>query len=702
MASLHIKDIVGLYLEKEFKGTFFEAIVAATKHNQETFRHNNTIPRATAMKLQSTFKTKWGICFRNKERFMKRFGNWLNKEVQLSTPDCEYQANIDQTMNATAASGSSNGRPKKEFMELSTRSKRRKTETLREEYSTEALAFATKMKLRKDGNLLAADLMKEITEPHTTGAGQHVMSENNNAKEIPFSPTEALALVVGTSMSKSNYTLLRNLHKSRNCTLYPPYRHILEAKLDCYPEAVECTEFSARVPLQALLDHTAKRLIHANKTAIDIIKDNNTDDKITLQLLTKCGMDGSGCQSIYNIKYEQREYPNISESNMFSTFISPVLLALKGNGKIIWQSDSPSSGMLCRPLSLLFMKEDPSLVRREWSSVKEEIGAILPTEDGNITIHHKVIMTMVDGKICQVVTGTPSASTCYICKAKPSEMNNLSVIAEKNINHEVLSFGLSPLHLLINSMECILHIAYRMCLKTWAVKGTTNKEIMLQEKKRIQEELKTQMGINVDIPTQGSGNSNNGNTARRFFANPSLVSTITGVDEELIKRFSVILTVLNSNYQVNVEKFRVYAHETAELYINLYSWYYMPVSVHKMLIHGAQVIENLCIPVGQASEEGSEVKHKDIRFHRQHHTCKISRIRSTRDLMNCMLVTSDPVISVLQKQKHHKKKCPLPPDVLALLEASPICMSDVINESLHSSGNIDDESDSDGDCDSDS
>lgn len=208
-------------------------------------------------------------------------------------------------------------------------------------------------------------------------------------------------------------------------------------------------------------------------------------------------------------------------------------------------------------------------------------------------------------------------------------MNNLNIIDNKTINSESLSLGLSPLHLLINTMECILHIGYRLTLKTWAVKGQMNKEIMQQQKKRIQEELKKQMGINVDIPTQGSGSSNNGNTARRFFGNPSLVSEITGVSEVLIKRLSVILTVVNSSYEVNVAKFRVYARETAELYIHLYSWYYMPVSVHKMLIHGAQVIENLCIPVGQASEEGSEVKHKDIRFHRLHHTCKISRIRST-------------------------------------------------------------------------
>lgn len=695
---MHIKDIVGFYLQEEFQGTFLEAINIATKQNQETFQHKNRIPIAAALRLQSSFKTRWAECFRNKARFMKRFADWLNREIQLTETDFEVLPNEGETLQENVASCCySNGRPKKEFTEGSTRSKRRKTEAIREEYSTEALAFATQMKFRKDGNLKAANILKEITEQNATAAGQHNIGDSNRVKEIPFSPIEALSLIVNTKMSKSNYTLIRNLHKSKNCTLYPPYRRILEAKLECYPEAVRYTEFSARVPLQCLLDHTAKRLLLSNKTAIDTINENNTDGKIALQLLTKCGMDGSGCQNIYNMKYDQHSYPGISESNMFSTFISPVLLALKTNGKIVWQSDSPSSGVYCRPLSLQFMKENPLLVKREWSFVNEQIEAILPTEVENVTIHHKVIMTMIDGKICQVVTGTPSASTCYICKAKPTEMNNLNAIADKHINYESLSFGLSPLHLLINTMECILHIAYRMPLKIWAVKGPINKEIMLKEKKRIQEELKKQMGINVDIPTQGSGSSNNGNTARKFFANPSLVSSITGVNEDLIKRFAVILTAINSNYQVNVRKFRVYARETAELYINLYPWYCMPVSVHKMLIHGAQIIENLCIPVGQASEEGSEVKHKDIRFHRLHHTCKISRYRSTEDLMKYMLVASDPVISSLQKQKHHKKKCTLSSEVLALLEPSHIYFSDAINQSVHSSESSDKENDSEGD-----
>ena len=80
----------------------------------------------------------------------------------------------------------------------------------------------------------------------------------------------------------------------------------------------------------------------------------------------------------------------------------------------------------------------------------------------------------------------------------------------------------------------------------------------------------------------------------------------------------------------------------------------MPVSVHKMLIHGAQVVNSLPLPVGQASEEGIEARNKDIRNARLNHTSKTSRTRSNMDLVNWLLVMSDPVVASFRKLKHHK------------------------------------------------
>lgn len=47
-------------------------------------------------------------------------------------------------------------------------------------------------------------------------------------------------------------------------------------------------------------------------------------------------------------------------------------------------------------------------------------------------------------------------------------------------------------------------------------------------KAKIQRELKDKLGILVDQPTSGSGNTNDGNTARRFFSHTEIVSAVLG------------------------------------------------------------------------------------------------------------------------------------------------------------------------------
>ena len=66
------------------------------------------------------------------------------------------------------------------------------------------------------------------------------------------------------------------------------------------------------------------------------------------------------------------------------------------------------------------------------------------------------------------------------------------------------------------------------------------------------------MGILVDIPKVGFGNTNNGNTSRRFFNDPETSADITGVDFRLISRMKIILEVISSGHKIDVEKFRQY------------------------------------------------------------------------------------------------------------------------------------------------
>jgi len=100
------------------------------------------------------------------------------------------------------------------------------------------------------------------------------------------------------------------------------------------------------------------------------------------------------------------------------------------------------------------------------------------------------------------------------------------------------------------------------------------------------------MALLVDIPMQGSGNTNSGNTARRFFEQYELSAEITGVNENLIRRLGVILRSMASGYAINIDSFREYALQTAKMFVSEYPWYYMPSSVHRILL-----------PIGMMSEE---------------------------------------------------------------------------------------------------
>jgi len=98
-----------------------------------------------------------------------------------------------------------------------------------------------------------------------------------------------------------------------------------------------------------------------------------------------------------------------------------------------------------------------------------------------------------------------------------------------------------------------------------------------------------------------------------FFRDPTLSALITGIDETLIRRCSVILQALSSGYRVNATAFHNYAKEIAKLFVSLYTWYYMAASVHKVLTHGSAIVSAALLPIGQPSEEAQEARNKDIK-----------------------------------------------------------------------------------------
>lgn len=138
----------------------------------------------------------------------------------------------------------------------------------------------------------------------------------------------------------------------------------------------------------------------------------------------------------------------------------------------------------------------------------------------------------------------------------------------------------------------------------------------------------------------------------------------------LIRRLRIILITISCFKKIDVKKFSSYCLETAKLFIELYPWFNMPASLHRLLIHGADIIASFNLPIGCFSEEGAEARNKHYRNDRLNHARKDTKAHNMEDMINKANESSDPQISEMHLMNRLKtrKKLSLPPEVVSLLE----------------------------------
>ena len=190
-----------------------------------------------------------------------------------------------------------------------------------------------------------------------------------------------------------------------------------------------------------------------------------------------------------------------------------------------------------------------------------------------MTVEHDLKLTMVDGKVCNTLTGTSSTLRCFLCKATSSQFNDIQSMQSMQsrvVDLKGLHFGMSVLHARLRFLDFVLGLAYKISLReeqeireregnagrrTKQEKAADKKADFLKVKAAIQSAIREQMGLLVDIPKAGFGNTNDGNTSRRFFNDSEKVSRITKIDLELLRKFRLILEIISSGREIDVAKF---------------------------------------------------------------------------------------------------------------------------------------------------
>lgn len=591
------------------------------------------------------------------------------------------------------------GRRSTSFEDSSEKAKRRKTQDIRASYSASELAYAAQMQLRKEGKSDAAAVVTNVTVASPTTAKQYRSSLelSNEGREV-LTSDEALSLLIEIDLSRNRYQSLRNALLAKKDKVLPSYKHLARAKKNCYPaHKIAVTETSAEIDFASLLEHTLVRILHLQADVVDRFSE---DQLKNLTFICKWGCDGSSGHSRYKQKFSETD---VSDENVLFLALVPLQLIIKNESSndtsVLWKNPRPSSPRFCRPIKIMHEKETSDLVQKETNSIQKQIDQLKPYEAlihrKNVVVRYQLSLTMIDGKVCNALTSTTSAQRCFLCGATSKDFNDIESILKRNVNEDNYRFGISSLHAWIRCFESLLHVSYKLDVQCWQVRKQSQskksgkvksaeeekkyeekkeeieaKKAKIEEtKKKIQAEFKAKLFLLVDMPKPGYGSTNDGNTARRFFENYEKSALITGLDKDLIYRFYIILQTISSGFTVDNDKFSQYTLDTARKWVELYNWYPMPTTVHKLLIHGPNIVRHALLPIGQMSEEAQEACNKYFKKYRDQFARKNFRQETMKDVFGRFLISSDPLVSSCRKLPHKPLKS-LSSEVISLL-ASP-------------------------------
>ncbi|CAB3237621.1 unnamed protein product [Arctia plantaginis] len=146
---------------------------------------------------------------------------------------------------------------------------------LRAKVSTEALLYSATSKLRSEGNIDFANVVRDISEGSPTKAARYRKSLESTNNNVPFTENEALSLYVELGLSQSKYQLLRNAHMEKKSRMFPAYKKIQKAKLQCYPATdpyiSSCRKLPAK-PMKSLSADTIDLLLSPSIDAEEVLE----------------------------------------------------------------------------------------------------------------------------------------------------------------------------------------------------------------------------------------------------------------------------------------------------------------------------------------------------------------------------------------------------------------------------------------------
>lgn len=469
------------------------------------------------------------------------------------------------------------------------------------------------------------ELVKNSPNRTMAAAKQYVLSNNIcSPKSLNFSDIEvtetkiknlnvsdSFDILVGGRFSKREYINLTHILKEKDIFLksYETIRtNILKDCKDDLPIVAEPS-------LVYISPHTA--FSHSFHQILDGLNLPFTDKKY--KFYCKFGFDGGETQQQINF---DNESPKINDKHFFIVTFLPLFIFL--DDEKIWQNTNPNSVNQCKPLEIHFCKENDKL---SLSIFQKFTNLCKNTEFDLFDLN--LIPSMMDQKainactIFQPPNKGSDTKKCYICKLRSVGKNSFQNIraSSSNTSCEILHFGLSNLHALLNFTKFIIY----------DVAAVINKKSKIE----INNDLSSVYNIDFAEVRRGFGSQITGNIARNFYKDCNKFASALNIDYSFVENVNIFLKMLRSSEPINYEQFSLIITNIFE-FLDKNSIHLTP-TVHKLLIHSNEITKYFYdffgVGPGFFSEEPMESMIRKARKIREENTRMVSRIDNNYDLL---------------------------------------------------------------------
>lgn len=355
-------------------------------------------------KFVKTFDVKWTTA-KSRSKFLEKYSDWLENNIDLTV--CT----------------SSVGPPHKPYEDVSTRTKKRRLSNNLSAMTTEEVTDTFKAMLKKEKQPTDALKIAGVLQTASPKRLRRIVESipTPSSKSV-FTDEEALALMLQLGLSKDNYNTLRKALSEKGVDVLPSYNKIKDKKKSIIPSPLQVSPSGVSIGLPNLLENTASRIVSTLTT-----EQLSTMDNCDLQLMCKWGCDGLSTLPEY--KQVSTSPSGTDYRSVFTASLVPLRLRKREDTDCpstsfddIWINSTPGSKNFCRPIWFEYTKESATNTQNLVDHIEKEIKELEPISikilDYSFTISFILNFTMVDGKVCNAVTGTSSTWRCTLCGGK--------------------------------------------------------------------------------------------------------------------------------------------------------------------------------------------------------------------------------------------------------------------------------------------